>query len=105
MCIRDRKYTPSPDGAFAGQHGYGYRSIEAFVEAAVEINEGRASVGDISKRDVLATIDATARVTAMLEAGRVSLDNGSRAVVIEYPDAASDRALDFDAEPVGIRLE
>ena len=99
------KYTPSPDGAFAGQHGYGYRSIEAFVEAAVEINEGRASVEDISKRDVLATIDATARVTAMLEAGRVSLDNGSRAVVIEYPDAASDRALDFNAEPVGIRLE
>ena len=55
------KYTPSPDGTFAGQRGYGYRSIEAFVEAAVEINEGHASVEDISKRDVLATIDATAR--------------------------------------------
>ena len=94
------KYTPSPDGRFAGQRGYGYRSIEAFLEAAVEVNENRASVEDISKRDVLATIDATARVTAMLEAGRVSLDNGSRAVLVEYPDA-----VDFDAEPVGIRLE
>ena len=99
------KYTPSPDGTFAGQRGYGYRSIEAFVEAAVEINEGHASVEDISKRDVLATIDATARVTAMLEAGRVSLDNGSRAVILEYPDGAGDVDADFDAEPVGIRLE
>jgi D-galacturonate reductase len=27
------KYTPSPSGHFAGQQGYGYRSIEEFVRA------------------------------------------------------------------------
>jgi D-galacturonate reductase len=64
--------------------GYGYRSIEEFVSAAEEVNSGAATVEDISARDVLATIDTTARVTAMLEAGRVSLDNGGAAVKILY---------------------
>ena len=99
------KYTPGADGGFAGQRGYGYRSIEAFLLAAAEVNEGDARVADISQRDVLATIDTTARVTAMLEAGRVSLDNASRAVTIEYPNAHDPNVVDFDAEPVGIRLE
>ena len=116
------KYTPGPSGHFAGQQGYGYRSIEEFVAAggwgltpvysafsiqvellcvlvtsqdisslrrsqdkcwngpcvaaAEEVNSGAATAADISARGVLATIDTTARVTAMLEAGRVSLDNG-----------------------------
>ena len=99
------KYTPSPDGRFAGQQGYGYRSIEEFVNACAEVNAGTATVEDISNRDVLATIDATARVTAMLEAGRVSLDNAGRGVVIQYPEGSGDLNADFRMEPVGIMLQ
>jgi hypothetical protein len=59
----------------------------------------------ISDKDVLATIDATARVTAMLEAGRVSLDNHGKGVLIQYPESAGDLDADFLCEPVGIALE
>jgi hypothetical protein len=62
------KYTPGPSGHFAGQQGYGYRSIEEFVMAAEEVNGGGATAAEISARGVLATVDTTARVTAMLEA-------------------------------------
>jgi len=93
------KYTPGPSGRFAGQNGYGYRSIEAFVEAAEDVNAGRRSVREIGEEDVLATIDTTARVTAMLEAGRMSLDANGRGVKILYP--GDDVAL----EPCGLELE
>ena len=56
-----QKYTPSPSGQFAGQQGYGYRSIEEFVKAAEEINAGTATVKEVCDRDVLATVDRTAR--------------------------------------------
>ena len=91
--------TPGPSGRFAGQNGYGYRSIEAFVEAAEDVNAGRRSVWEIGEEDVLATIDTTARVTAMLEAGRISLDANGRGVKILYP--GDDVAL----EPCGLELE
>jgi len=94
------KYTPSPSGHFAGQLGYGYRSIEEFVAAAEEINSGRASVDDVSKIGLLATIDKTARVTAMLEAGRLSLDHAGAPVRILYEGNEDD----FTAEPTGIAL-
>lgn len=35
-------------GHFAGQHGYGYRSIEEFVAAAEEVNGGAATAEDVS---------------------------------------------------------
>ena len=79
---------PGTDGTFAGQHGYGYRSIEEFVEAAEDVNAGRATAEEVSARDMLATVDATARVTAMLEAGRMSLDAGGRGVRILYPSGS-----------------
>ena len=59
----------------------------------------------ISDKDVLATIDATARVTAMLEAGRVSLDNYGKGVLIQYSESAGDLDADLLCEPVGIALE
>ena len=68
------KYTPSADGEFAGQSGYGYRSIDAFVKSASDINSGTATIGDA--RSELATIQDTQWVTEILEAGRISLDNG-----------------------------
>ena len=87
---------------------------------AEEVNAGAATCDDISRRDVLATVDTTARVTAMLEAGRMSLDAGGVGVRILYPDDARDEnaapekeasglkhgtAVDCAAEPVGLRLE
>ncbi len=76
------KYTPNGAGEFAGQAGYGYRSIEDFVEAANAIRSQEATVADFEGR--LATIGDTVRVTAILEAGRRSLDEGGRAVTLQY---------------------
>ena len=80
------KYTPDSRGFFAGQTGYGYRSIEAFVEAAIAINSGDASTASFRKQ--LATIQDTAVVTAILEAGRRSLDAG-KPIGIVYDDAGT----------------
>ena len=68
------KYTPSAEGEFAGQSGYGYRSIESFVKSASDINSGIATTSDAGSH--LATIQDTQWVTEILEAGRISLDNG-----------------------------
>ena len=78
------KYTPS-DGKFSGQLGYGYRSFEAFVDAVNQIRRGEASVYDFQQS--LATLEHTYRTTAILEAGRLSLDQ-RRAVKIRYDDAS-----------------
>jgi D-galacturonate reductase len=74
------KYTPS-DGKFAGQLGYGYHSFEAFVDAVNHIRQGDATVHDFHHS--LATLEHTYRTTAILEAGRISL-NDSRTVKILY---------------------
>ena len=67
------KYTPDATGAFDGQDAYGYRSIADFVEAAAQIQSGAADFDTF--HDSLATIDRTLHVTAILEAGRRSLDS------------------------------
>ena len=79
------KYTPT-DGKFSGQLGYGYRSFEVFVDAAIAINNGTASPSDFD--NTLATVGTTYRTTAILEAGRKSLDNKCP-VYIKYDDAAN----------------
>lgn len=73
------KYTPDPKGRFAGQLGYGYRSIEAFIDAVSEINESPGSTSGASFDAELPTVGNTMLTTAILEAGRRSLDhaNGS----------------------------
>lgn len=78
------KYTPGASGRFAGQTGYGYRSIEAFVDAALAVRAGQRSVESYSEE--LATIGDTLAVTAILEAGRRSLDDGGAAIQIDYDD-------------------
>ena len=75
------KYTPDANGQFAGQSGYGYRSIEAFVDAVRDIRNG-ASPKDFDGE--LATVRDTALVTAILEAGRRSLDDGGRQYAIDF---------------------
>ena len=79
------KYTPDAEGRFSGQSGYGYRSIEDFVDAAIAIREGRATADCFAGR--LATVDETVGVTALLEAGRRSLDQDGRTISIDYDDA------------------
>lgn len=75
------KYTPNSNGEFAGQTGYGYRSIEDFLLAASGLNATGATSTDT---DHLATIDTIRTVTAILEAGRLSLDSNGRIVNIDY---------------------
>ncbi|NET62028.1 MAG: Gfo/Idh/MocA family oxidoreductase [Symploca sp. SIO2E6] len=75
------KYEPS-DGKFAGQGAYGYQSIERFIDAVVRINEGKAEPKDFD--NTLATAARTLQTTAILEAGRLSLDSGGLPVEIKY---------------------
>ncbi len=88
------KYTPDANGYFAGQTGYGYRSIEAFVNAVHNIRAGAAKPADYE--DQLATIGRTLMMTAILEAGRRSLDNGGRAYTIAYDAAGHPSTVEPD---------
>ena len=83
------KYTPNAEGYFAGQNGYGYRSIEAFVNAVSSIQSGDAKPSDYDGH--LAIICTTQTMTAILEAGRRSLDNSGKSYSILY---------DGDGQPV-----
>jgi D-galacturonate reductase len=85
------KYTPDADGFFSGQMGYGYRSIELFIRAADEIRQGRSQPEEF--RGKLATAQETLLVTAILEAGRKSLDTDGREVKIRYGNDPYDISL------------
>ncbi|KAM0753294.1 NAD(P)-binding protein [Meredithblackwellia eburnea MCA 4105] len=74
------QYSPDGEGLFAGQHGYGYVSIEKFVETCQLVNEGQVDLRELDAR--LPTIRNTVASTAILEAGRRSLDE-RRTVLIE----------------------
>jgi D-galacturonate reductase len=88
------KYTPT-DGRFAGQQGYGYRSVEETVGAVAAIHSGQASAADFEQS--LATVSTTMTTTAVLEAGRRSLATGGKRVHVVY---GSD-----PLRPVDVRLE
>lgn len=85
------KYTPDAQGYFSGQSGYGYRSIEAFIDAVSQVRAGLTTPTDF--RGGLATVDDTVLVTAILEAGRRSLDSGGIPHQIEYASNGSAVAL------------
>lgn len=76
------KFAPDADGYFSGQSGYGYRSFEVFLRAAEEIRQGRATPDDFNGK--LATASDTLLCTAILEAGRRSLDANGKAISIDY---------------------
>ena len=76
------KYTPSETGHFDGQRGYGYISIEKFVDAARSVNSKTVGSPAIFDQLDLPTIRNTVLTTAILEAGRRSLDE-KRSVGIE----------------------
>ncbi|KAJ3813652.1 hypothetical protein F5876DRAFT_86933 [Lentinula aff. lateritia] len=67
------KYSPSESGHFDGQRGYGYVSIEKFIDAARSVNAGHTKAEDYDKHG-LPTIANTVLTTAILHAGRISLD-------------------------------
>jgi D-galacturonate reductase len=85
------KYTPDAQGYFSGQSGYGYRSIEAFVDAVSQVRSGSATPEDF--RGGLATVEDTVLVTAILEAGRRSLNSGGVPHQIEYAGSGEAVAL------------
>jgi len=67
------KYSPDEEGNFNGQTGYGYISFEKFVDAVNALNDGKVTLDDLDKRG-LPTLKNTVATTAILEAGRRSLD-------------------------------
>lgn len=74
-------YAPDENGDFNGQGGYGYVSFEKFIDYATRVNEGSLTVGHVDRRQ-LPTLRNTVLTTAILEAGRRSLDDGGREVKI-----------------------
>jgi len=79
---------------FTGQRTYGYLTFEATIDAATRCNSGEKRVADFD--GVLPTMSTTSCATAILEAGRISLDNGGRTMELVY-------ANDKQATPIGIR--
>jgi D-galacturonate reductase len=67
------KYSPSESGHFDGQRGYGYISIEKFIDAARSVNTGLTKP-EYYDQNGLPTIANTVLTTAILHAGRISLD-------------------------------
>ena len=78
------KYSPSESGHFDGQRGYGYISIEKFIDAARSVNSGTLKPSDYDKHG-LPTIANTVLTTTILNAGRISLDE-KRAVNIKFSE-------------------
>ena len=87
-------WKPTPTaGRFAGQGCYGYLSFSRFVEAVTEIARGAATPRDFDAS--LATLRKTVASTAILEAGRRSLDAGGAEVALAYADEFSDEPIGF----------
>lgn len=78
------RYAPDEDGNFNGQTGYGYISMEKFVDGCRAVNSGVLKPEDLDKKG-LPTLANTIATTAILEAGRRSIDE-NREVRIERKD-------------------
>ena len=76
------KYAPDEEGNFNGQTGYGYISIEKFVNAVAVLNEEKITLGALDARG-LHTLKNTIATTAILEGGRRSLDKARTVEIIE----------------------
>lgn len=91
------RYAPDAAGRFAGRNAYGYQSIEAFVHAARSIRAGETAPSDW--RGALAVAADTAPVTAILEAGRRSLDANGRRVVLRRQNEGAVVGFALAADP------
>ena len=67
------RYAPDEDGNFGGQTGYGYASMEKFVDGCRAVNDGSLQPADLDAKG-LPTLRNTIATTAILEAGRRSID-------------------------------
>ncbi|KAI9736670.1 MAG: hypothetical protein M1834_000874 [Cirrosporium novae-zelandiae] len=76
------KYSPDESGDFNGQSGYGYVSFEKFVDAVTAVNAKKVTVDELDKRG-LPTLKNTIATGAILNAGRISLDEGRSVEIIE----------------------
>ncbi|KAL6713463.1 hypothetical protein ACLMJK_008928 [Lecanora helva] len=79
------KYAPDEEGNFNGQTGYGYISLEKFVDAVSALKEGKVDLDELDRRG-LPTLRNTVVTTAILEAGRRSLDEGRSVEVLQGED-------------------
>lgn len=75
------RYAPDEQGNFNGQSGYGYVSFEKFIDAVTALNDQTVTLDDLDRRG-LPTLKNTVYTTAILEAGRRSLDDTGRSVQI-----------------------
>jgi D-galacturonate reductase len=83
------KYTPSStDQTFVGQNCYGVQSFENFIDACRMINANQKQPLDYNS-GALATVHTTIQGTAILEAGRRSLDNDNQPMDILYESEES----------------
>lgn len=89
------KFTPT-NGYFSGQQGYGVRSIENFIDACAACNNSTAKPQEFDDGSI-ATVHTTFQGTAILEAGRISLDHDGQPVDILYES-------DESSEPIGLKL-
>lgn len=76
------KYTPT-NGKFSGQGSYGVRSFENFIDACRAVNVGASKPEDFDDGSI-ATVHTTMQGTAILEAGRRSLDADGQPMDIIY---------------------
>ncbi|KAJ9110682.1 hypothetical protein QFC19_001511 [Naganishia cerealis] len=67
------KYSPAEDGSFDGQRGYGYLSFEKWIDAVTKVNKGETKP-ELYDQYGLPTIKNTILTTAIIRAGRISLD-------------------------------
>ena len=82
------KYAPDEQGNFNGQTGYGYISFEKFVDAVTALNEGKTTLDELDRRG-LPTLANTVPTTAILEAGRRSLDEKRTVEIVEADGSLS----------------
>lgn len=76
------RYAPDEDGNFNGQTGYGYISIEKFVDGCRQVNAGALRPADLDAKG-LPTLRNTVNTTAILEAGRRSIDERREVRIVE----------------------
>lgn len=76
------RYAPDEDGNFNGQTGYGYISIEKFVDGCRQVNAGTLKPADLDAKG-LPTLRNTIATTAILEAGRRSIDEDRDIRIVE----------------------
>ena len=61
--------------------GYGYRSIEALISAAVSVEEGTQTLDAIDRAGIIATPANSSYNEKVIEAARQSILNGGREVL------------------------